>query len=257
MKQNENKINLTNYNNIVILSGAGVSTLSGISDYTSMDLIWSELESDYFDYNELMSARCFSKKPKLFYEYFNQMITLFENKQPSIGHYFAKELYDKGKLLGVITQNIDGLYRKVIPKDKLVEIHGNHSEYKCVKCHSIIKESGTTLSKKGNRISKCCDFLAKPNVVLFGDNYDPDNINTMYEWLEQADCLLVMGTNLKIIPLHQLVANFKKDKLLINKDFIQLQQPNQSFSYSYELDTTDVDWTNTYLIDLKDLDFEL
>lgn len=144
---------------VVILSGAGVSTNAGIPDYRSGNrYLLNFLTSP-------MSEEQFYSDPR-----FNEILSLFENSQPTLSHHLAKELHDQGLLLRVYTQNIDGLYQKAgLPEDMVVEFHGS---------------------------------AFKKNIVRMDDDIPNDVIEKLYDDFStpQPVVMLVMGTSLQVNP---------------------------------------------------------
>ena len=228
------------YSNILIFSGAGVSTLSGIRDYKNNELYWSNIKQDYFTHQEIMSEDTFRKDKPLFFEYYQSLSEKLRDKKPNKCHYFAKELLEKGKLTGVITQNIDGLYNSLIPKDKLCEIHGSSFAYKCVKCGNTISEKQTYISKKGILHSYCCNFIAKPNVVLYGESFGEENQELYKSLMKKADCILVMGTELDVVSHNMAIGDSNTFRVLINNKSVILNKL-QRFGYTNEISTLDWD----------------
>lgn len=243
---------IAKYNNIVIFSGAGVSTLSGISDYKNSEMFWSSMREDYYTHQEIMSESTFRKDKELFFSYYSKMVANLKEKEPNKSHYFAKELYDLGKLKGVITQNIDGLYNDLIPKDTLCEIHGNAFTYTCTKCkNEELLEEQTYLSKRGVLHSKCCDFLVKPNVVLYGENFKDSEREKYSSFLKGADCIIVMGTELDVVT-HNYNIGALNDvfKVLVNNNKVALKKEN---TFGYSSTVYDVAWDLEIIGDLNTL----
>lgn len=241
-EQNKLKEIIEQHDKILIFSGAGVSQNSGITDYKHADDYFSKKRKDYFTHTELMDKRLYNLDKALFYEYFFDLQKLMLNKQSNIAHKFPEQLGDK--LLGVITQNIDGLY--CVNQEKLCEIHGNINEFICLKCKKICDYS---LSKKGIPHSQCCGFEAKPNVVLYGEQFSDENVLVLEQWFEQADCIIVMGTELKIYPHHQKIACSNACKVLLNRNDVTLTKEVQTaYGASYE----QIEWNLKIIGDISE-----
>lgn len=145
----------------VILSGAGVSTNSGIPDYRSSH---DRSLYNYFN-NDSLSRDAFYEDPK-----YDDLIDMLSNCKPTTSHMLAKELHDRGLLLRVYTQNIDGLYQKTgLPNDMVVEFHGNAYD---------------------------------KTIVRNGDDIHNDTIWKLLDDFDTLDpmIILVMGTSLKVYP---------------------------------------------------------
>lgn len=119
---------------VVVFTGAGISTESGISDYRSKGGLWDRFKPIYFD--EFMS----SEASRI--EYWRRKCELYEQLDeaaPNAAHYAVAELNHKGLLDLVITQNIDGLHQKSgLTEDKIIELHGNTTRVRCMSCDVIV-----------------------------------------------------------------------------------------------------------------------
>ena len=239
---------INTYDNIVIFSGAGVSTLSGISDYKSGFDYWSAHKEDYFSHQEIMSNRMYELDKPLFFEYYQKMVEGLKNKEPNAAHYLANELQITGKLLGVITQNIDGLYDGLIPKEKLCEIHGNIKGYTCVKCGEFVEDVNVSASKRGILHSDCCNWIVKPNVVLYGEVFKKEYAVKYKEMLKKADCILVMGTRLDVLTHNVEIGSSNAFKVLINNDKVPLYKRKYG---TYSMDNVEINWGLEIIDDVK------
>ena len=132
---------LTESNENLFFTGAGISTESGIPDYRSQGGIWDKFRPVYFD--EFMSSREARE------EYWRQKETFYQDlvqAQPNAAHRAIAELYELGLVTGVITQNIDGLHQAAgMPDDMVIELHGNNRRVRCMSCGetSSISRSAT------------------------------------------------------------------------------------------------------------------
>ena len=121
---------------IVFLGGAGVSTESGIPDFRSRDGLYHRKDKKFSAYKPeyLLSFDCLNRRPEVFFDYFRSKLDC-RGIEPNDAHRKLAEMEQKGKLDGVITQNIDGLHQKAGSK-KVLEIHGNALRSYCVSCHT-------------------------------------------------------------------------------------------------------------------------
>lgn len=177
---------------VVIISGAGVSTNSGIPDYRSETGIFSELAENipeiHTDPTLIFSRNFINANPEFInsevYVRFHEKI---KNAQPFDAHHFAVFLHKHGLLEAVLTQNIDGLYQKAgLPQEKLVEFHGN--------CH-------------------------RDDIVLYGDNIPDSALKKAMESMLNANVCIVMGTSLQVSPFCAIPNLLKKDgcRILVDK----------------------------------------
>jgi len=186
-------------NRIVGFTGAGISTDSGIPDYRSQGGIWSRFQPVYFQ--EFLASR---EKRLLYWQRKRELWQGLGAAHPNQGHLFFKHLHDQGKLLGLITQNIDGLHeRSGLPKAKLINLHGNTLETLCLGCGRVTPTQQVfdtyDVSVQEPRCAVCKGLL-KPNTVSFGQPLDQANLQKAYEWSLTCDCMIVMGSTLSVQP---------------------------------------------------------
>ena len=201
-------------NNIVVFTGAGVSTESGLKDFRSKDGIYN-LKLKYNKSPEYMlSHDCFYDDTAMFYDFYKKYMDC--NVEPNITHKYLKKLEDSGKLKAIITQNIDGLHIKAGNKN-VYEIHGTIYKNHCIKCN---KEYSKDYVFNSNGIPKCkCGGIIKPDVVLYGEMLPEDAYENSIKAISKADMLLVLGTSLTVYPASGLVNYFNgKYLVIINLD---------------------------------------
>ncbi len=199
-------------NNIVALTGAGVSTDSGIKDFRSKSGLSS---TSSIPMEILLSSNYFYSNTEDFYKFYKEVFDC-SNIKPNITHLFLKKLEDKNKLKAVITQNIDGLHSKAGSK-KVLELHGTTFSNHCIKCN---KKYNSDIVFKSKGVPKCsCGGIIKPDVVLYGESLPEDALNESIRVIEKADTLLVLGTSLVVYPAAGLIDYFYgKNLIIINKD---------------------------------------
>lgn len=198
--------------NIVFFGGAGVSTESGIPDFRSPDGLYNQKYK--YPPETIISHSFYLRYPEEFYRFYKDKM-LYPDSEPGITHLALAKLEQQGKLKAVVTQNIDGLHQKAGNKN-VIELHGSVLRNYCERCHrfygieSIINSSG---------IPTCeCGGIIKPDVVLYEEGLDEDNITTAIEYIRNADMLVVGGTSLGVYPAAGLIDYYRGDKLvLINK----------------------------------------
>ena len=201
--------------NIVVFTGAGVSTESGLRDFRSSDGLYN-IKLDYNKSPEYMlSNRCFYDDTKLFFDFYKKYM-IETNVLPNITHKYLKSLEDKGKLKAIITQNIDGLHTKAGSKN-VYEIHGTIYENYCIKC---FKEYSINDIVNTKDIPRCmCGGIIKPNVVLYGEMLPNDIYDKAINAISNCDMLLVLGSSLTVYPASDLINYFKgKYLVIINRD---------------------------------------
>lgn len=215
MKDKINKLKdiINNSKKIVFFGGAGVSTESGIPDFRSKDGLYN-MKYDYPP--ELILSHCFFyDNTEEFYKFYKDKMNSL-NYKPNVTHYYLSELEKDGKLLGVITQNIDGLHSKAGSK-KVLELHGSIMDNYCIKCHKYYNATYVFDSKD---IPRCtCGGIIKPNVVLYNESLPEDVWNEAIKLIKEADTMIIGGTSLTVYPAAYLIDYFHGSNLvLINKD---------------------------------------
>ena len=199
----------------VFLGGAGVSTASGIPDFRSAYGLYREKQQG-ISYEEMLSHRYFVQHRSEFYD-FMRRVMLYPDAKPNPAHYALAKLEQEGKLDAVITQNIDGLHQMAGSKN-VIELHGNENRYFCLSCG---KTYDMSIVLGGAGVPKCtCGGTIRPDVVLYGEQLDQNNLVRAVEYVEQADLLLVGGTSLVVYPAAGLVNYLPRSAklVLLNRD---------------------------------------
>ncbi|MBD5444728.1 MAG: NAD-dependent protein deacylase [Lachnospiraceae bacterium] len=203
---------------IVFLGGAGVSTESGIPDFRSKNGLYNKKGGKFRNYKPeyLLSYDCLDKKPEIFFAYFRRNLDC-RNVQPNDAHKKLAEMELKGKLDGIITQNIDGLHQKAGSK-KVWEIHGSALRCYCVSCHV---EYGTEfIFENSGDIPHCpkCGRMIRPDVTLYGEFLPQRAYEEAVALIRYADCLIIGGTSLEVGSAAQLAHMYHgKFLVIINK----------------------------------------
>lgn len=142
---------------------------------------------------------------------------IYKNAKPNSAHYALAKLEQVGKLKAVITQNIDGLHQLAGSKN-VIELHGGIGKNYCMNCNKAFDLNYILNSKEV--IPKCdiCGGIVKPDVVLYEEPLNMDNINNAIRYVEESDVLIIGGTSLIVYPAANLIHYYKGNKLvLINK----------------------------------------
>ena len=217
---------IENSSQIVFFGGAGVSTESGIPDFRSKDGLYNQKDIQFEKYSPeyLLSRECLYHNPKVFFEFYRQKMDM-RKFNPNVTHQFLAELEKSGKLIGIITQNIDGLHQKA-GSQVVYEIHGTTQKNYCTKCGEKYDENFIFDSQ--DTIPKCpkCGGMVRPDVVLYGEQTKFDK--EVKELLADADMLIVGGTSLQVYPANTYVYNFTgKHLVIINKENLEMNLGNQ------------------------------
>lgn len=203
---------------IAFFGGAGVSTESGIPDFRSIDGLYQQKWK--YPPEQIISHSFFEYDPIEFYRFYREKLVPSKEIKPNAAHYKLAELEEKGKLLGVITQNIDGLHQKAGSK-KVFELHGSTLRNYCTKCGEFYDEQFILQSENApDKLPHCtkCGGIVKPDVVLYEEGLDDAIVNGAIDAISNADTLIIGGTSLVVYPAAGLINYFKGENLvLINK----------------------------------------
>ncbi|KRM94774.1 NAD-dependent deacetylase [Lentilactobacillus senioris DSM 24302 = JCM 17472] len=177
---------------IVFLTGAGVSTASGIPDYRSKNGLYTNSQQDkpaeYY-----LSHECLVNEPEVFYEYLKTNL-YYPDAKPNVIHERQAELTRQGKAT-VITQNIDGLYCQA-QTENLLEFHGNLTEVYCQKCGQSVSFD----QYLNSRFHETCGGELRPNVVLYGEGLDEQVVADSVAAMQAADLVVIVGTSMRVYP---------------------------------------------------------
>lgn len=182
--------------NIVVLTGAGISTESGIPDFRSPKTgLWTQYSE------KIVEIDFFKQHPEVFYNFLVTNLQSTFGATPNFSHYFLSQYEAKGVIKGVITQNIDGLHQKAGSKNVL-ELHGNLTDAICLNCG---KKFRTDIIIKTfvehNVVPRCsCGGIIKPNVVFFGELLPQSVLSESYFLAEHCDLFIVLGSSLLVTP---------------------------------------------------------
>ena len=194
---------------IVFFGGAGVSKESGIPDFRSLDGLYHQKYR--FPPEQMLSRSFFDAYPEEFFRFYREKM-LYPNAQPNPAHRKLAELEHAGKLLAVVTQNIDGLHQAAGSK-RVLELHGSVHRNYCVRCH---KPYGLDAILQSEGVPRCaCGGIIKPDVVLYEEPLDEATVNEAVRCIGQSDLLIVAGTSLTVWPAAGLLEYFKGDRLVV------------------------------------------
>ena len=198
---------------IVFFGGAGVSTESGIPDFRSVDGLYNQK----FEYppEQIISHGFFQRRPEYFYRFYREKMMPL-GFEPNITHKVLARWEQEGRLLGVVTQNIDGLHQKAGSKE-VYELHGSVRRNYCQRCGQFFTAEYV---KNSEGVPKCgCGGTVKPDVVLYGEGLDQDTIEKAITAIYHADLLIVGGTSLTVYPAAGLIRYYQGNRMvLINRD---------------------------------------
>lgn len=198
----------------VALTGAGVSTPSGIPDFRSPGSgLWEKV-----DPMAVASIFAFRLQPKAFYDWLHPMAELLLNAQPNPAHHALADLENMGLLKAVITQNIDNLHQKA-GSTQVYELHGHLREATCIRCHKIMPARSLIQKFVADaQVPRCeCGGVMKPNATLFGEQPPLDALMAAQQEAEVCDLMLVAGSSLQVVPASgiPLLAKRRRARIII------------------------------------------
>jgi NAD-dependent deacetylase len=185
----------------VVLTGAGVSTESGIPDFRSPTGIWAE-----FDPLEYATLGAFRRDPEKVWRFYAPRFGMLTEAEPNRAHVALAELERRGLVRAVVTQNIDLLHERAGSRE-VIEVHGSIRTSTCMACRARYSlDQVLRLLDEGGGAPRCvqCGEIVKPDVVFFDELLPSERIDRAYELAEEARLLLVVGSSLEVWPVAEL-----------------------------------------------------
>lgn len=183
----------------VVLTGAGISTPSGIPDFRSANSgIWEQ-----FDPFEVASLTAFRYNPVRFYEWMRTLALGIHTARPNPAHYGLAQLEEAGFIQTIITQNVDRLHHRAGSKNVL-EVHGSMGSLTCTRCYLNVSSQGYLEAYlEHNTIPRCprCDSILKPDLVLMGEQLPAKTWLKAQEACKKCDLMIVAGSSLEVLPV--------------------------------------------------------
>lgn len=214
---------IENSKKIVFFGGAGVSTESNIPDFRSEEGLYNAQQQYGMSPEYMLSHSYFIDNPEGFYDYYKHNL-VYEDAKPNKAHYALAKLEQDGKLIAVVTQNVDGLHQKAGSKT-VYELHGSTARNYCMDCRKAFDmDYIMDPANCDGYVPKCdkCGGIVKPDVVLYEEALDESQIMGAVNAISQADTLIVGGTSLVVYPAAGLIRYFNgKNLVLINKSSTQ------------------------------------
>jgi NAD-dependent protein deacetylase/lipoamidase len=184
---------------VVVFTGAGISTESGIPDFRSPDGIWTKFDPDDFTIQKFMN----SEKTRRMQWRMMAEGGLLKDAEPNNAHYAVAELEKLGKLTCVITQNIDNLHQKAgNSPDKVFELHGNIKFVRCMNCGRRFPVEDILKRLDKEEIPDCqfCRGILKPDAVFFGEALPQKALNDAIKHSRNCELFIVIGSTLVVYP---------------------------------------------------------
>jgi len=183
----------------IVLTGAGLSTPSGIPDFRSEGTgLWSHDQP-----LEVASLLTFRTRPELFFQWFRPLAAQIFYAKPNAAHLALSRLEECGHLKAVLTQNVDMLHHKAGSK-RVFELHGTLRSLSCTQCYRQYGyENYLSLFVENGKIPYCpaCSAILKPDVILFGEQLPQKTLYAAQQEARECDLILVIGSSLEVLPV--------------------------------------------------------
>ncbi len=183
------------------LTGAGISTPSGIPDFRSADSgLWTKVNPF-----EVASIQGFRYHPEAFYQWIRPLAYKIMDTKPNPAHFAMAQMERLGLLQSIITQNIDMLHTRA-GSQTVYEVHGHIREMTCISCFKVVEAEPIMtafLEDQNAEVPQCphCNGVLKPNVILFGEQLPAQILIKAQQEMRQADLMLVAGSSLEVYPV--------------------------------------------------------
>ena len=199
---------------IVGFTGAGISTESGIPDYRGTGGIWTQYR--VVTIQEFLASE---EGRKEYWRRKSELWSSIHDAQPNSAHQAFTQLNNQGKLLRLITQNIDGLHQKAgLPADKIIELHGSSITTGCLECdYCIPTEKAVEAFQGTGDPPHCpnCDGWLKPKTISFGQSMPQKEMNEAADVCAKAEIFIVVGSSLAVQPAASLPVLAKEQGALL------------------------------------------
>lgn len=184
----------------VVLTGAGVSTESGIPDFRSPTGIWAQ-----YDPMEYATIEAFRRDPVKVWGFYGKRFGMLRTAEPNAAHLALAALELGGWIDAVITQNIDRLHERAGSRD-VIEVHGSYRTSSCPACGTVVGFEEVVGLLESAPAPGCprCSTILRPDVVLFGELMPGAEIDRAFELAREAALLLVVGSSLEVYPVASL-----------------------------------------------------
>lgn len=182
----------------VALTGAGISTLSGIPDFRGPDGLYRRKD---IDANKIFDLNYFMRDPGYYYSHAGDFLYNLDEKEPNIVHATLARLEENGLLKAVITQNIDLLHQKAGSRT-VYELHGSPLHHHCLQCGAASSFEEIAPYARRGETPKCaqCGGVIKPDIVFFGEALPEEALTQAELHARKADLMLVLGSSLTVYP---------------------------------------------------------
>lgn len=209
---------------IVVITGAGISTLSGIPDFRGNNGLYKKFNNAEY----MLSLECFQEEPEEFYTFYKSNM-IFKNIKPNITHETLAKLEEKGFIDCIITQNIDGLHQKAGSRN-VVELHGNGDTFYCRKC---AKKYDISRYVNNGYFCDRCNGIIRPDIVLYGESVKRKDYLIALKKIIEADTVIVLGSSLTVSTINNLLNEYIRINKINNSDKLIIINDNETIYDKY------------------------
>jgi NAD-dependent deacetylase len=189
---------LVHLHQVTALTGAGISTPSGIPDFRSAGSgLW-----EFVDPFKVATIFAFRQDPQAFYDWVRPLVDTILNAEPNSAHYALADLGEMGVVKAIVTQNIDGLHQRA-SSQVVYEVHGNLRQATCIRCYvSAPAEPLIQAFMQSGRIPRCvrCGGVMKPDVILYGEQLPARILIAAQQAARGSEAMIVAGSSLEVAP---------------------------------------------------------
>jgi len=192
---------VANAKKILVFTGAGLSTESGIPDFRSPGGIWSRYDPEDFYFQKIISSE---KSRERYWVMSTEFYDAMKGATPNRAHIALKEMEEMGKILAIVTQNIDSLHQKAgSSPEKIIEIHGTAFSVSCLSCgKKYEREDIQSRLLAGEKAPSCdaCRGILKPDTISFGQAMPAAKMDASFRYSLECDLCIVLGSSLVVYP---------------------------------------------------------
>ena len=186
---------------VVVITGAGISTLSGARDFRGDDGLYT----NGVNVEKLLTSSYVMQHPEEFYEFYSTQM-MFDDLEPNIIHRVLAKLEEKKLIEGIITQNLDMLHEKAGSKN-VINLHGDGDKFSCTKCHTQYN-SEDFINYHGQCNCESCNGFIRPDIVMYDEKLDHRRYLDAIRMINTADVLVVLGSSLTVTDIRGLLNIF-------------------------------------------------
>lgn len=207
---------------VVVFTGAGISTESGIPDFRSPGGLWSRYDPAKLTFDRF---RVEAETRRLYWEIAAESYRIFKDAQPNAAHHAVAEIERRGNLLRLVTQNVDGLHQKAGNSDeKTIEIHGTALKVRCIDCESFHDSEVVHRAVRDGDLEPTCDHCGgflKPATISFGQAMPERETAAAFAAAAECDLMLVIGSSLVVYPaagVPEIAVRAGKPLIIVNRE---------------------------------------